>query len=157
MIRRELHDEGSRLAGERLGLLEHDARDDDREHTQEVGTRRYPRRAAEDRAGHHSDKGHFCTAGDKCGRHDRHAAVALILYGTRRHDTGDAAACTDQDRDKALTGQTETAEDTVEYKSDTSHIAARLEEREQEEQHQHLRYESEHRAYAGDDTVEDKS
>ena len=114
---------------------------------------RNPRRTAEDSARDHCDEWNLSAAGDKCCRHDGHAAVTLVLDGTGSHDTRDTAACTDQDRDKGLTGKTELSEYTVEHERNTRHVTASLEERQEDEQYQHLGNEAEYRANAGYDTV----
>ena len=157
MVRRELHDERSRLAGEHLRFLEHDTRDDDSSHTDEVSARRDPRGVAEDSARDHRDERHLSAAGDEGGGHDGHTAVALVLDGTGCHDAGNAAAGADEHRNEGFAGETELSEDTVKDERDTGHVAARLKSRKQEEQDEHLRDEAEHRADTGDDTVKDKS
>ena len=73
-----------------------------RRHTYKVRTRCHPCRAAEDRARHHGNKGNLRAAGDKGGRHDRHAAVALVFNGSRCHDARNAAAGSDEHRNKGL-------------------------------------------------------
>ena len=157
MVGGQLHNEGSGIAGEHLGLLQHDTGDDDGSHTDEVGGGGDPCGTTEDRAGDHGDEGHFRTAGDERGGHDRHTAVTLVFNGTGGHDARNAAADTDEHRDEGLTGQAELAEDTVEHEGDTGHVAAGLEEGEHQEQDQHLRHEAEHCADTGDDTVEDQA
>ena len=153
MVSGKLHHEGSGIAREHLGLLEHDAGDNDGGHADEVGGGSDPCGAAEDGAGDHGDEGHLRAAGDKGRGHDRHAAVTLVFNGTGCHDARDAAAGADEHGDEGLTGQAELAEDTVEHEGDTGHVAAGLEEGEHQEQHEHLRHEAEHRADTGDDTV----
>ena len=101
--------------------------------------------------------GHLCAAGDEGGGHDRHTAVTLVFNGTGSHDAGDAAAGADEHRDEGLAGQAELAEDTVQNEGDTGHVAAGLQERQQQEQHEHLRHEAENRADTGDDTVKDQA
>ena len=113
--------------------------------------------AAEDRAGDHGDERDLRAAGDERGGHDRHTAVALIFNGTRCHDARHAAADADEHRDEGLTGKAELAEHTVENERDTGHVAAGFEEREEQEEDEHLRHEAEHRADTGDDTVKDQS
>ena len=156
MVGGQFHHERSRIARERSGLLQDHARDDDRRHADKVRGSRHPGGTAEDRARDHRDKRHFRAAGDEGRGHDGHAAVALVLNGARRHDPGDPAARADQHRDKGFARQTEATEDPVEYERDARHVPARLEDREEQEEHQHLRYEPEHRADARDDTVEDQ-
>jgi len=153
----QLHDEGRRLAREHLGLLEDDTGADDRRHANEVAAGGEPGASAEERADDHADERHLRAAGDERRGHDGHAPVAFIFNGTRRHDARDTAARADKDGDKALAGETEAAEHAVEHEGDARHVAARLHEREQEEQHEHLRHKAEHRAHARDDTVENEA
>ena len=77
----------------------------------------------------------------------------VVLNGTGSHDAGNAAARADQHGDEALAGQAELTEDTVHDKGDTSHVANVFEDGQQEEQHDHLRHEAQHRANAADDAV----
>ena len=157
MVGGQLHNEGGGVAGEHLRLFQHNAGDDDGSHTDEVGGGGDPCGTTEDRAGDHGDEGHFRTAGDERGGHDRHTAVTLVFNGTGGHDARDAAAGADEHRDEGLAGQAEFAEDTVEHEGDTGHVAAGLKEGEHQEQDQHLRHEAEHCADTGDDTVEDQA
>ena len=114
-------------------------------------------RAAEDGAGDHGDEGNLRAAGDEGGGHDGHAAVALVLNGAGGHDARHAAAHADQHGDEGLAGQAELAEDAVQHEGDTGHVAAGLQEGQQEEQHQHLGHEAQHRADAGHDAVQDQA
>ena len=95
----QLHNEGSGIAGEQLGLLQHDAGDDDGGHAHEVGGGSHPCSAAEDGAGDHGDEGQLGAAGDEGGGHNGHAAVTFIFNGTGGHDAGHAAAGADQHRE----------------------------------------------------------
>ena len=58
---------------------------------------------------------------------------------------------------KDLAGQAELAEDTVQDEGDTSHVAAGLQEGQQQEQNQHLRHEAQDSAHAGHDTVQNQA
>ena len=157
MVRGQLHDKGSGFTGEHSGLFEHDAGKDDGSHSDEIRAGGNPRGASEDSACHHSDKRNFSRAGDEGRCHDGHAAVALALDGTRRHNAGNAAARADQHGDEGLAGKPELAENTVKNESDTSHVAAGFKESEHQEQHEHLGNKAQHSADACDDTVKDKS
>ena len=157
MVCRKLHNEGSRVAGKALGLLEHDARADDCCHADEVCGGGYPCAAAEQCAGDHCNERNLCAAGDEGRGHDRHAAVTLVFDGTGSHDTRNAAADADEHGDEALAGEAELAEHTVKNEGDTRHVAAGLEEGEHEEQDEHLGNEAEDRADTGYDTVVDKA
>ena len=157
MVGGQLHNEGSGITGEHLGLLQDDTGDDDGRHTDEVSGGGDPCAAAEQGAGDHADEGNLCAAGDEGGGHDGHTAVTFILDGTGRHNAGDTAAGTDQHGDEGLTGQAELAENTIQHEGDTGHVAAGLQEGQHQEQHQHLGHEAQHRADTGDDTVKDQA
>ena len=157
MISRQLHNEGSRVAGEDLGLLQDDTGNDDGSHADEVGGGCNPGTATKHSSGDHADDRHLSTAGDEGGGHDGHLTVTVIFDGTGGHNTGNAAAGTDQHGDEALAGQTELTEDTVHDEGDTSHVANVFQDSQQEEQHQHLRHEAQHGANAAHDTVNDQA
>ena len=160
MVSRKLHNKRRRIARKHLCFLEHDAGADDGGHSDEVSRSRNKRGAAEERAGDHRDKRHLCAAGNECCRHNCHTAVSLVFYGSRSHDSGNAAADaarTDEHRDEGFTGEAKLTEYAVKDKSDAGHIAAGLEEREKQEQYEHLRYKAEDGADSGDNTVVDKS
>ena len=63
----------------------------------------------------------------------------------------------DQHRNEGFTGQTEFAEDTVHDKCNTGHVTAGLQECKEEEQYQHLRYETKYSANTGNNTIQDQS
>ena len=157
MVCRQLHNERSRVAGEHLCLFQNDTGNNDRCHAQEVCAGCDPCRTAEDCAGDHCDKRLLSAAGDKGGCHNGHTTVTFVLDGSGCHDAWDAAACADQDRDEGLTGQTELTEDTVHNECDTSHVAASLQDCQQDEQYQHLRYKAQNCADTGNDTIQDQT
>ena len=157
MIRGQLHNEGSGIAGKHLGLLQHDAGNDDGSHADEVSGGGNPGAAAKQSACDHPDEGNLGAAGDKGGGHDGHATVTLIFDGTGSHDAGDTAAGTDEHGDEGLTGKAELTEDTVQYEGDTGHIAAGLQESQHQEQHQHLRHKAQHRTDTRHNTVKDQT
>ena len=157
MIGGQLHNEGSGVAGEHLGLFQHDAGDDDGGHADEVSGGGHPCAAAEQSTGDHGDKGNLCAAGDEGSGHDGHPAVALVFNGTGGHDTGHAAAGADQHGDEGLAGQAELTEHTVQNEGDTGHVAAGLQEGQHQKQNQHLRDEAKHSANAGHDAVQDQA
>ena len=157
VISGKLHNEGSRIAGEHLCLLEYDSGDYYCRHTDEVCGGRDPRGAAEQSACDHGDERDLCAAGDEGRRHDGHTAVTLVFYRAGSHDSGNAAAGADEHRDEGLAGEAELTEDTVKDECDTRHVAAGLKECEEEEQDEHLGNESEDCADTGNYTVKDKS
>ncbi len=153
MVCRQLHYERSRVAGEDLELLQHDAGDDDGNNAQYVSRECDRAGTVEERASEHRDDRQLSAARDEAGGHDGHSTVTLLLDGTGSHDSRYAAAGADQHRDEGLAGQTELAEDTVHDECDTCHVAAVLEDSEEEEQNHHLRNEAQNRADTGNDTV----
>ena len=157
MVGGQLHNEGCGVAGEELGLLQDDTGNDDGGDAQEVSRGGDPGRAAEDSAGDHGDEGSLRAAGDEGSGHDGHTTVALVLDGTGSHDAGNAAAHAHQDRDEALTRQAELTEHAVQNEGDTGHVAASLQERQQQEQHQHLRHKAQNRADASHDTIQNQA
>ena len=157
MISRKLHYEGCGIAREHSGFLQHDARDDDRRDADEVGRGRYPPCAAEQSRGDQRDYRKLRAAGNEGGGHYCHAAVALIFDGTRSHYARYAAAGADQHRYEGFARKTEFAEYAVHDEGYARHITAGLEEREQDEQDQHLGNEAEHSSHAADYTVEQQT
>ena len=153
MVRRELHYEGCGVACEHFGLFEHDSRNDDCRHSDEVSRCCYPRRAAKYSARDHCYERYFRAARYECCGHDGHAAVALVFNGARSHDTGYAAARAYKHGDEALARKPEAPEYPVENKGDSCHVSASFEKRQHEEQNEHLRNESENRAHARDYAV----
>ena len=156
MVSGQLHNERSRITGEQLRLFQDDAGDDDGCKADEVSGGGDPAAAAEQSTCDQADDGHLGTAGNEAGGHDRHTAVTLVLDGTGSHNTGNAAAGTNQNGDEALAGQTEAAEDTVHDEGDTGHVDI-LEDGQQEEQNEHLGNEAQNRADTGDDAVHDQA
>ena len=157
MIGRKLHNEGSGFAGKCLEFLQHDTGQDNGGNTQEIAGYRYIGGTAEHSAGDQADDRELGAAGDKGRGHNGHLAVTVLFNGTGSHDSGNAAAGSDDDRDKGLAGQAELAEQTVHDESDTGHVADILQDGEHQEQDQHLGHETDDRAYAGDNTVLDQS
>ena len=130
MIFRQLHNERRGLAGEKLGFLQHDARDDNRHNAHEVEQRSNPPGivgiARCQRAEHKRDNRHLRTARNHGGGHDGHAAIHLIFDGLGRHNSRHAAARRDKHGDERLAGKAELAEHAVHDEGDARHIAAQL-------------------------------
>ena len=101
--------------------------------------------------------GSLALHGNKGGSHNGHAAVAFLFNGTRCHNARNAAARADQHRDERLAGQAELAEDTVHDERDARHVAAVLQDGQEDEQHENLRHEAQNRADTGDDAVHDQA
>ena len=157
MVGGQLHHKGGRLTCEGPRLFQHDAGEDDRSHTDEVGGGGHPGGAAEQGARKQSDDGHLGSAGDKAGGHNGHFAVPVLLNGAGGHDAWDAAAGGHQHGDKGLAGQAEAAEDPVHDEGDAGHIAAVLQHRQQQEEHQHLGNKAQYSAHTGHNAILDQA
>ena len=157
VVRRELHNERSRITCKPLRLLQYDTGEDDRGDAEEVSRWCDPGCTAEYRTCEEGDDRELRGARDEGRGHDRHTTVTLVLDRSRCHDTRNAAAGADQHRDEGLTGETEATEDSIQDEGDTRHVSTALEEGEEEEQDEHLRQEAEHRTDTCDDTVEDET
>ena len=157
MIGGQLHDEGSGLTGKGLELLEHDAGDHHRSDADKEGGDGHPGGIAEDGAGEQADDGQLRAAGDEAGGHNGHLPVPVLLDGAGGQNAGHAAAGGHQQRNEALAGQPEAAEDPVHDEGDTGHIAHILQNGQQEEQHQHLGHKAEHSTHTGHNTILDQT
>ena len=153
MIGGQFHDERSGIAGKELSLFQHDSGNYDSCNADEIGRGRNQGRAAEQGAGNQADDRHLRAARHKARSHDRHTAVPFVFNRPGGHDTGDAAAGTDQHRDKGFAGQSETAEDTVHDEGNTCHVTAVFQNSKHQEEDKHLRDEAQDRTDTGDDTV----
>ena len=157
MVSGKLHNERSGIALEDLGLLQDNTGADDCCDSQEVCGRSNPCCAAEDSTCYHGDERKLSTTRNKCGSHNRHLTVSVVLDGTGSHDTGNTTSGTDQHRNEGFTGQTELTEDTVHDECDTCHVTTGLQECQEDEQYQHLGYETKHCTDTGYNTVKDQS
>ena len=153
MVRRKLHDERSGFACKCLKFLQYDTGNDNGSDSDKVGRYADCCRSSEQSAGNESDDRKLGSARNESRCHDGHLAVAVILNRTGCHDTRNTAAGRYQDRDKALSGETELAEDPVHNESDAGHITDILNDSQQQEEDQHLRDKAEDRADTGDNTI----
>ena len=80
-----------------------------------------------------------------------------LLNGLGSHDTRNTAAGGNQQRDEALTGQSEVTEYTVHNERDTRHVTAVLKDGQEQEQDSHLRNETKNGASTADDTIHYKA
>ena len=157
MISRQFHNKGGRLPCKSSGLFQHYAGDDYSSHTDEISRGSYQCGTVKYSACYHGYERDLGAAGYKGSSHNRHAAVALVLYGTGSHNAGYAAAGTYKHGDKAFAGKPELAEKTVKHKGDAGHIAAGFQKGQQQEQHQHLWDKAQHCADAGNYTIQNKA
>ena len=98
----KLHHERCRVSGKHSGLLQHNAGEDDRRNADEIGAGRHPPRAVKQSGGDQGNDRELGSAGNKGRGHDGHTAVTFIFNGTRRHDSGHAAAGADEHGDEGL-------------------------------------------------------
>ena len=157
MVGGKLHNKRGGLACEGLGLFKDDAADDNGRNADKVCRNRNKRAAVEHRCRDKTYNGHFCSAGDEAGGHNRHAAVIFVFNGTGCHDAGDGAAGADEHGDEALSGKTEFPENPVHDESYTRHIADILKDGEAQKQYQHLRHEAEDCADTAYNSVNNKA
>ena len=105
----------------------------------------------EERAREQSDDGQLGAAGHKGGQHGGGPALPLIANGTAGHDTGDGTAGAHHEGNHRLARQTHLLEDGVQNHRGASHIAAVLQQGDQEVHDHHQRQEADDR----DDTAQD--
>ena len=156
MVRRQLHNERSRVTGEQLSLFQNDAGGDDSEEANEVHNRCHIPVAAHDSAGKQCNNRKLSAAGNEGRGHDGQTTVLLIFNSTAGHDARNAAAGGNQQRNEALAAHAELTEETVHDEGHTSHIAAVLKEAQHQEDDSHLRSKANRCANAADDTINNK-
>ena len=152
----QFHDVGGGLAPERLHLLQDDAAHNDGGNSHEVRKRGNPPYAAENGGCDERDDRKLRRARHERSRHDGQMTRRFGFDGARSHDAGYATASADDHGDERFAGQAEAAEQTVENERDARHVAAALQDSEQEEQDHDLRDETEHGAHASHDAVHDQ-
>ena len=155
VVGRQLHDKGRVAAAEEVRLAQHEATDDHRPEARAVGDGGRVGIPAQ-QGGYQRDDGDFGTAGHEGGEHHGHAAVFLVLDGAGGHDARHAAAHTHQQRDERFAGEADGAEDAVHHERHAGHVAAVLQQGEQQEEHRHLRQEAQHRSHTGYYAVADE-
>ena len=156
MVRRQLHNERSRITGKQLSLFQNDAGSNNSEEADEVHNRRHVPVTAHNCAGKQSNNRQLSTTGDKGCSHDSQTAVGFIFNSTGSHNTRYAAACGNQQRNEALAAHTELTEETVHNEGYTRHITAVLQKAQQQEDNSHLRSKANRCANAADNTVNNK-
>ena len=157
VVCRQFHNERSRIASEHLGLLQHNTRNNDCCHTDEVSTGCNPSRTTEDCTCNHCDERLLCTTRNKGSGHNGHTTVTFIFNRSGSHNTRDTTTSTNQNRDKGLTRQTELPEDTIHNECNTSHITASFQDCQQDEQYQHLRNETQYCTNTGNNTIQNQA
>ena len=99
------------------------------------------------------DYGQLCTTGHEGCQHCCYSAFSFVSDGTRRHNTGDCTAGTDNEGNDGFTGQTNLFEDGVQNHGYTRHVAAVLQERHQEIHYHYQRQEADNGTNTADDTI----
>ena len=156
VISRKLHNERYRITGEELCLLEDDAVDDNQCDACKIHAGSHPPCAAHQVAGDQSDNRKLGTARNHCCGDHGHPAVLLRLDGTSGHDAGYAAAGGNQERNEALSGKSELAEDTVHDEGNACHVSNVLQEAQEQEDNGHLRNEADRCCNTADNAVNHK-
>ncbi len=114
VVCRKLHDEWGGIACKEAGLLQNDARAENGDNAQEVRAGSNPPLATEHSTCKQSDNRELSARDERRG-HNGHAAIVLVFNGSRRHNTGHAAAGSRyKNRHKRLAGKAEAAEHAVE-------------------------------------------
>ena len=156
MISRKLHHEGRRLSRKHLCLFQYNAGADNRPDSHKVSAGGNPPRTAEKRPGNQRDNRKLRTAGNKGCGHNRHLSVPVAFNGTGSHDSGHAAAASNQHGDKGFPGKPELSENSVHDKGNSCHIPAPFQKGKKKEKHQHLGHKAQHRSHACHNTVQNQ-
>ena len=69
--------------------------------------------------GNKSNYRHFCSAGNKRSRHNRHSSVSFLLYCAACHNSGHTAARSNEQRNKGFSRKTELSENFIHYKGNS--------------------------------------
>lgn len=126
MVRRQLHNKRSRIAGKQLSLFQNDASSNYSEEANEVHNRSHVPVTTHNSAGKQSNNRQLSTAGDKGGSHDSQTTVGFVFNSTGSHNTRYAATCRNKQRDEAFAAHAELTEETVHNEGYTCHITAVL-------------------------------
>lgn len=84
------------------------------------------------------------------------SSIVIFLSRSARHNSGHCAAEADQHGYDAASREPYLAQELIHYKSDSSHIAAVLQQRQEEKQSDYDRQKAENAAYAGEYAVYDE-
>ena len=155
-VGRQFHDERDRIAPKQRPFEQQSAQD--RHQYADQIDRQHDDRGVmgkESRGDHAIDR-QLGTARHERRQDDGHLAVALTAQGPRRHDGRYAAAKADQHRHEALAGKTDLAQRLIHDVGDPRHVAAVLQQAEEEKQDNDQRQEREHAADAGTDAIDDQ-
>ena len=156
MVRRQLHNERSRITGKQLSLFQNDAGSNNSKEAYEVHNRCHVPVTAHNSAGKQSNNRQLSTTGNKSCSHDSQTAVGFVFNSTGSHNTRYAATCGNQQRNEALAAHPELTEETIHNEGYTRHITAVLQKAQQQENNRHLRSKANRCANAADNTVNNK-
>ena len=157
MICRKLHNEWCRLASEHFCFLKDNTGADDCCDANKVRACSNPSAVVKECTCDHCNDRELRTTRNKCCSHDCHFTVTVVLDCTGSHNSRNTTSGTDQHWNKGFSGKTEFTEDSVHDECNTSHVTAGLKECKEQEQNQHLRYETKYSANTGNNTVKDQS
>ena len=157
MICRKLHNERCRLTSKHFCFLKNDTRADDCCDTNKVRACSNPSAVVKECTCDHGDNRKLSATRNKGCSHNCHFTVTVILDSTGSHNTRNTASGTDQHWDEGFSGKTKFTEDSVHDKCNTSHVTAGLKECKEEEQNQHLWYETKYCTNTGNNTIKDQS
>ena len=132
LVFRQLHDEEG-LSGLVAGDLVHQqSAQEDQNDAGGIHHEAHPAGSVEESAGKQRDHGDLCAAGHEGGEHGGGPALPVVADGTAGHDAGDSAAGGDDKGNDGLAGQTHLLEDGVQHHGGTGHVAAVLQQGDQE-------------------------
>ena len=160
VIRGKFHDEGRHFAAH--GSLPHERDRDDRHYHAEHVERESQKTAVQigvmrrERAAHSREDGRLCAAREEGDHAVGHDAFLFVRQRSgvdrRRHGTAE----THDHGDKRTARKTEFAERSVEYERHARHIAAVLQNRDEQKQHEDLRNKGQYARKTAPDTVVDQ-
>ena len=125
--------------------------------THKIHQRTHPGGVLKEGAGEQGDDRQLCAAGHEGRQHSGSIALPFVADGTGSHNTGDSAAGADDKRNHRLTGKAHLLENGVQHHGGPGHVAAVLQQRDQEVHDHDQGQETHHRADTADDAFYQQS
>ena len=138
-------------------LVDQQSAQEDQDNAGKIHGKAHPTGIIKECAGKEGDDRDLGAAGHKGCQHGGGTALPLIADGTAGHNAGDGTAGADDKGDDGLTGQAHLLEDGVQHHGDTGHVAAVLQQCDEEVHNHDKRQEADHGAHAADDTIGQQS
>src|SRR5699024_7634887 len=153
LILRQLDDEEGLPALVAGDLVDQQGAQENKHDAGEVHEEAYPAGIVKESTGKQGDDGDLRATGHEGGQHGGGPALPLVADGAAGHDAGDGTAGADDEGDDGLTGQANLFEDGVQHYGHAGHIAAVLQQGDEEVHDHHQGKETNHGAHAADDAV----